>query len=601
MERMAGVFQNVEPNIHGNPQLRIPQKEAYGKIFEHYTSRPEIRETSIILPVGCGKSGLITLTPFAVNSRRTLVIAPGVNIASQLYKDFDPTKEDMFYIKCRVLEGQVYPEPAEIRGITTNISDLEEADVVITNIQQLQGNNNRWLRSLGSDFFDLILFDEAHHNVAESWNILREAFPEAKIVNYSATPRRSDGQLMSGEIIYSFPIVRAIEEGYVKKLKAVVLNPQTLKYVRREDNREVEVDLEEVRRLGEEDADFRRSIVTSEETLFTIVDASIRALNKIRRDSQNPRHKIIASALNYQHCIQVVEAYRARGLRADYVHSLQDGRENARVLDQLKNHQLDAIVQVRKLGEGFDHPHLSVAAVFSVFRELSPFVQFVGRIMRAIDQNAPESSNNQGTVVFHAGSNIARLWSDFQEYSQADREFFDQLLPMESLDFGDATEIEIIPKSRERKANQVEIKGQGGLLVEEIPLILEDTEVQKAIQLLQEKGVTLDDLRTAYEHKPVPTTKQKQRQASRQALDELVRNETGFILRQQGINPQGRELDKRHLGKTNFVILKSAIDRKISEFIGKKPGSRNELSLQELQMIRQNLKQIIEDASSEVL
>ncbi|GED55699.1 DEAD/DEAH box helicase [Brevibacillus borstelensis] len=598
---MAGVFQNVEPNIHGNPQLRIPQKEAYGKIFEHYTSRPEIRETSIILPVGCGKSGLITLTPFAVNSRRTLVIAPGVNIASQLYKDFDPTKEDMFYIKCRVLEGQVYPEPAEIRGITTNISDLEEADVVITNIQQLQGNNNRWLRSLGSDFFDLILFDEAHHNVAESWNILREAFPEAKIVNYSATPRRSDGQLMSGEIIYSFPIVRAIEEGYVKKLKAVVLNPQTLKYVRREDNREVEVDLEEVRRLGEEDADFRRSIVTSEETLFTIVDASIRALNKIRRDSQNPRHKIIASALNYQHCIQVVEAYRARGLRADYVHSLQDGRENARVLDQLKNHQLDAIVQVRKLGEGFDHPHLSVAAVFSVFRELSPFVQFVGRIMRAIDQNAPESSNNQGTVVFHAGSNIARLWSDFQEYSQADREFFDQLLPMESLDFGDATEIEIIPKSRERKANQVEIKGQGGLLVEEIPLILEDTEVQKAIQLLQEKGVTLDDLRTAYEHKPVPTTKQKQRQASRQALDELVRNETGFILRQQGINPQGRELDKRHLGKTNFVILKSAIDRKISEFIGKKPGSRNELSLQELQMIRQNLKQIIEDASSEVL
>lgn len=598
---MAGVFQNVEPNIHGNPQLRIPQKEAYGKIFEHYTSRPEIRETSIILPVGCGKSGLITLTPFAVNSRRALVIAPGVNIASQLYKDFDPTKEDMFYIKCRVLEGQVYPEPAEIRGTTTNISDLEEADVVITNIQQLQGNNNRWLRSLGSDFFDLILFDEAHHNVAESWNILREAFPEAKIVNYSATPRRSDGQLMSGEIIYSFPIVRAIEEGYVKKLKAVVLNPQTLKYVRREDNREVEVDLEEVRRLGEEDADFRRSIVTSEETLFTIVDASIRALNKIRRDSQNPRHKIIASALNYQHCIQVVEAYRARGLRADYVHSLQDGRENARVLDQLKNHQLDAIVQVRKLGEGFDHPHLSVAAVFSVFRELSPFVQFVGRIMRAIDQNAPESSNNQGTVVFHAGSNIARLWSDFQEYSQADREFFDQLLPMESLDFGDATEIEIIPKSRERKANQVEIKGQGGLLVEEIPLILEDTEVQKAIQLLQEKGVTLDDLRTAYEHKPVPTTKQKQRQASRQALDELVRNETGFILRQQGINPQGRELDKRHLGKTNFVILKSAIDRKISEFIGKKPGSRNELSLQELQMIRQNLKQIIEDASSEVL
>ncbi|NTZ20460.1 DEAD/DEAH box helicase [Paenibacillus sp. JMULE4] len=598
---MANAFQTIEPNIIDNPQLRIPQKEAYTKIFEHYEGQPDVRETSIILPVGCGKSGLITLTPFAVKSRRALVIAPGINIAGQLYKDFDPTKEDMFYIKCRVLNGQEYPEPAEIRGTATNVSDLEEADVVITNIQQLQGNNNRWLRALPSDFFDLILFDEAHHNVAESWNILREAFPEARIVNYSATPRRSDGQLMSGEIIYSFPIVRAIEEGYVKKLKAVVLNPQTLKYVRREDNREVEVSLDEVRRLGEEDADFRRSIVTSEETLFTIVDASIRALNKIRSESQNPRHKIIASALNYQHCIQVVEAYRARGLQADYVHSLQDGAENERVLDRLKNHQLDAIVQVRKLGEGFDHPHLSVAAVFSVFRELSPFVQFVGRIMRAIDQNDSESINNQGTVVFHAGSNIARLWSDFQEYSQADREFFDQLLPMESLDFGDATEIEIEPRTRGRKPNQVEIKGQAGLIIEEIPLILEDAEVQRAIQLLQDKGVTLEDLRTAYEHKPVPTTKQRQRQASRQALDELVRNETGFILKQRGINPHGRELDKKHLGKTNFVLLKSAIDRKINQFVGKEPGSRSEYSLSELQAIKANLQQIVNEATAEVL
>ena len=32
------------------------------------------------------------------------------------------------------------------------------------------------------------------------------------------------------------------------------------------------------------------------------------------------------------------------------------------------------------LGEGFDHPYLSVASVFSIFASLAPFVQFVGRI-----------------------------------------------------------------------------------------------------------------------------------------------------------------------------------------------------------------------------
>ncbi|XID92245.1 DEAD/DEAH box helicase [Paenibacillaceae bacterium WGS1546] len=600
---MSSVFEAREPNIADNDRLRIPQKDAFKKIVEHYSQKEFERETSIILPVGCGKSGLITLTPFAVKSNKTLVIAPGLNIASQLLKDFDPSQEGMFYSKCLVLESPPYPEPAEIRGNTTNRSDLDEAEVVITNIQQLQRKNNRWLSSLPEDYFDLILVDEAHHNVAESWDIIRKTFPSAKIVNYSATPRRADGQIMSGEIIYTFSIVRAIEEGYVKRLKAVVLNPNTLKYVRREDGQEIVVSLEEVKRLGETDTDFRRSIVTSEETLFTIVDASIRALNRNRELSGNSHHKIIASALNRQHCIQIMEAYRARGLRAAYVHSLQDDAENDSVLDSLKNNQLDVIVQVRKLGEGFDHPFLSVAAVFSVFNELSPFVQFVGRIMRAIDQNAPDSLNNQGTVVFHAGSNIARLWGDFQDFSQADRDFFDQLLPMEELDFTDASEIIIEPGTspRNRRVNQVEIRGQEGISVLEIPLVLDDDEVKKALDLLRSKGVTLEDIQIAYEHQPVYTTKQKERQAARQALDETVRNEVGFVLRQRGINPQGRNLDKKRLNKTNFVVLKSVVDRKINELVGKTTGMRHEFSREELDDIRTNLTRIIDESLQEVL
>ena len=54
----------------------------------------------------------------------------------------------MFYIKCGVLQGQPYPEPVEIRGTAANAADLEEADIVITNIQQLQGAENRWLQDL---------------------------------------------------------------------------------------------------------------------------------------------------------------------------------------------------------------------------------------------------------------------------------------------------------------------------------------------------------------------------------------------------------------------------------------------------------------------
>lgn len=596
-------FQTREPSILGNLRIRTPQREAYAELAG-FAGNPneQDREVGIVLPVGCGKSGCITIAPFAFRATRTLVVAPSVKIAEQLHDDFDPARPDMFYIKCGVLNGQPYPEPAEIRGRTTNRADLEDADVVLTNIQQLQGEENRWLQNLPGDFFDLILFDEGHHNVAQSWNTLKYKFPAARIVNFSATPLRADGQLMAGRILYSYPVFRAIQEGYVKRLKAVVLNPRTLRYVRREDGQEIEVSLEEVRRLGEQDADFRRSIVTSTETLNTIVDASIRELDKRRVAAGDNRLKIIASALNYEHCRQIVEAYRARGRRADYVHSREDSAANERVLQRLENHELDVIVQVRKLGEGFDHPFLAVAAVFSVFANLSPFVQFVGRIMRVIEQNAPGHVLNNGSVVFHAGANVASRWADFQQYSEADREFFDQLLPLEDLDFGSADELEVEPTARAfGDGERFDVRSQTAIRLEEIPLIAEDPEALAALRVLQERGYTSDQVKQAYDElEPVPVTRVRQRQAMRGGLDMRVRTEVGRILGERGVNPEGHDLDRQRLGRTNFVVLKSAIDREVNAAVGHQARERHEFTRPELGQIDQDFAGIVERAVQEV-
>ena len=177
----------------------------------------------------------------------------------------------------------------------------------------------------------------------------------------------------------------------------------------------------------------------SEQSLGSIVDQSIAELRRLRQETGEQRLKVIASALNLDHCIQITEAFRARGLRAAYVHS-REAQANERVFQQLENHALDAIVQARMLGEGFDHPYLAVAMVGSIFANLSPFVQFVGRIMRAIEQNTPGHPLNQGVVVFHVGANVARRWNDFRQFSQADQDFFAELLPeAEEVEFTDAT------------------------------------------------------------------------------------------------------------------------------------------------------------------
>ena len=586
-------FAVIVPNIDGNPLLRIPQSEGYEAIKSYYFSKGN-REIGIVLPVGCGKSGLIAITPFALKSKRVLVIAPWIRIKKQLAEDFNPVNPDMFYLKCEIITGDDFPEPAIIDGTKTNIKDLDESDVVITNIHQIHGKENKWLMQLPSDYFDLIIVDEAHHNVAESWNSVRAHFPDSKIVNLSATPTRADGKIMEGDIIYSFPIFRAIKHGYIKKLKAKVLNPSSLKYVRNNDGNEVEVTIDEIKRLGEEDSAFRRSIVSSEETLKTIIDCSLRELQSLRKRTDENRHKIIVSALNYKHCIQITEAYQARWFRADYIHSQEDSKANQNILNKLERHELDVIVQVRMLGEGFDHPFLSVAAVCSIFSNLSPFAQFVGRIMRVVDQNQPNSSNNQGIVVFHAGANIAQRWSDFQQFSEADQKYFDQLLPVEELSFNDSSELEIIPHSGTSCQPKVEISDQKSVTIQEIPLLKDDIEAINAVEVLRKKGfdVTL---------KPIPVTKQKKRLASKKALDELIKNKTGLLLNKHGINPAGKDLDDNHLGKTNFVVIKSKIDKKCNKLVNSSSGKRHDLSQLEIDMIVENLENILTIVEGESL
>ncbi|WP_027171563.1 DEAD/DEAH box helicase family protein [Methylobacterium sp. 10] len=595
---MPSPFETRTPAVEGNQLIRAPQREAFARIAEFAAETD--REAGVVLPVGCGKSGTIALAPFAFRSRRTLVVAPNLHIAQQLHNTFDPAKDDMFYRIRNVLNGGPWPELVEIRGTTANRSDLDVAEIVVTNIQQLQGAGNRWLTSLPNDFFDLILFDEGHHNVAQSWDALKAAFPAARVLNFSATPMRADGQIMAGRIIYSYPVARAIREGYVKRLKAVVLNPRTLRYVRREDGQEIEVDLEEVRRLGEDDADFRRSIVTSTETLNTIVDASIRELDRLRRESSNTNLKIIASALNYEHCRQIVEAYRARTRRADFVHSREEGTANARVLRRLENNELDVIVQVRKLGEGFDHPPLAVAAVFSMFGNLSPFVQFVGRIMRVVTQNAPNDAVNRGVVVFHAGANCAQRWTDFQTYTNADQEFFDELLPMEGLDFTNRNEIEVEPVPRDLNEG-MDVRFQSEVHIQEIPLIEEDEEALALIRQLQERGYDPDTVAGAMRRlEPVDVTRVRQRQASRASLDTRVQTEVGRIFARRGVNHQGRDLDSQRRSRTNFVVLKSAIDRHIHTLLGVGAGERSELSQQQLDHVNAQFDALVAQAVTEV-
>ena len=350
--------------------------------------------------MGCGKTGLITRLPFGVAAGRVLVIAPNVTIRDELIRNFSSSNPKCFYLTSAALTDLSSGPHVAALDADANLSDLDEAHIAVTNIQQLAAGGGRWLSKLPEDYFDLILVDEAHHNAAASWQDVFERFPDAKVLSLTATPFRGDDQPVEGEPIYSYPIAEAMRRGFVKHIQASNVAPSELRFSYR--GHEAIHTLEEVLRLKDRDW-FSRGVALAEVCNVSIVDGSLEWLKHLRATG-TIHHQIIAVACSVDHARAALRSGARR--RSHEIHSKMTDEQKAKVLRDLHDGTLDVIVQVQMLGEGFDHPPLSVAAIFRPFRSLSPYIQFVGRVMRVNKQQSPGNLDNRGIVVSHVGLNL---------------------------------------------------------------------------------------------------------------------------------------------------------------------------------------------------
>lgn len=62
------------------------------------------------------------------------------------------------------------------------------------------------------DLFDLVIFDEAHHAPADTWQAYLDRFSSAQFVFLTATPFRRDKRTIPGRTAYSYPVSRASRE-----------------------------------------------------------------------------------------------------------------------------------------------------------------------------------------------------------------------------------------------------------------------------------------------------------------------------------------------------------------------------------------------------
>lgn len=585
-------FTSISYSIEDNDMLREPQKEAYKAIYDYFKNGGKM--ALVQLPVGCGKSGVAAITPLGIARGRVLVITPNLTIRDEMKNNLDITHRKCFWKRTGVLKPEEMQNGPYVTTLNSgNITICDTSHIIVTNVQQLSTNEDKWLKKFPSDYFDMIINDEAHHVMADGWNKVIKQFPNAKILHMTATPFRSDKKEIPGDKVYRYPFRSATTNGYIKKLTAVYISPKEITLSFKDESERHTFNLKQILEMREDDW-FSRGIAMSDECNKSIVDNSIEKLEQLRFES-SVKHQIIASAMSINHAKKIKLLYQARNYETEVVHSKMKSNELENVHRRLKNNELDVIVNVSMLGEGFDHPQLSVAAIFTPYRTLKPYLQFVGRIMRVIHQNAPLDPDNYGFIVTHAGMNINRLLDQFKLFEKDDEEFWAKVTggiePEEPLRRG-----ETFPLRKKLKSDMV-VHGE---IVEDLfeePFVdIADESKKITRDFLEAQGYDEDKinsfLQTAYSQAKDKKTKaslplvilpQQELEMLKKRLTIDVNSKAKIVLNNSKLPIVGLDIPRKLFpdvsGGNNLVSVIIMINQEIKRAIG--PKERSEWSIDE--------------------
>jgi superfamily II DNA or RNA helicase len=347
LEALEGRFQLVEEDrTTGRPGLRTPQIGAIHAVLAHWSTESRVPAT-VVLPTGTGKTE--TMLSLVVRNRLpcVLVLVPSDNLRNQIADAFETFG---------VLPQAGVLDPAwpglVVGRITHRFSSAANArafaaqcNVIVATPSALNQEADASTFKALVDRCTHLFVDEAHHVVASTWKRVRDAFADKLVVQFTATPYRTDGEPIGGRVIYSFPLGLAQRAGYF----------ETIRY-------------QPVVAFVKQDEAVARA-----------------ALAQLRADlDAGFDHLIMARVRNTVRADEVVEIYSA--LAPEFapraLHSKLEPKDRHVALAALQSRASRVIVCVNMLGEGYDFPELKVAAMHDPHRSLGVTLQFIGRFAR---------------------------------------------------------------------------------------------------------------------------------------------------------------------------------------------------------------------------
>lgn len=225
---------------------------------------------------------------------------------------------------------------------------------------------------------DLLIFDEAHHVSAGTYQRILNQYPEAVILGLTATPCRRDGKGLGAtfeKLVQVASIEDLIAQGFLVPVTPYAPSRPDLTGVRKTAGDYNEGDLEKA--------------VDKPKLIGDIVDHWHRLAGS---------RKTILFAATIGHSQHMVEAFRASGVKVQHIDGEMDHGLRDRILEEYREGDLQVICNVGVLTEGFDAPETGCIVLARPTKSFGLFVQMLGRGMR------PAQGKQDCILLDHAGA-----------------------------------------------------------------------------------------------------------------------------------------------------------------------------------------------------
>lgn len=323
----------------------------------HWSLAPTI-PTVISIPTGSGKTAIAMAAPNFLEEapRRVLVVAPTRALRDQLVENF--STNDVLRRIGAMPTAEDYGRVPTVVGLTGRVNDwnlLRDADVVVALPNSISPAHYGDESLPPSDLFDLIVIDEAHHAPAPTWLQILDHFEARHALLLTATPIRRDGKRIPGELVYHYPLRRALDEGFYQPVRPVILDLADPADRTAADNG-----------IAGRAAELLGSAEHGSSTLL-VRGGSVTRLKALK------------------------DVYGHHGVDLSLLHTRMGEPAQREVFEGLRSGEVRAVGVVGMLGEGYDLPSLRIAAYHDKHKSLPATIQLIGRLAR-VHPDHPESS-----------------------------------------------------------------------------------------------------------------------------------------------------------------------------------------------------------------